>query len=173
MLSTIGVGLVLRQVLPLRNLVITGEFVGFTIYGLAFSLIAAASLVIRRRDVIILILASTVIWGIFVVRAKALGMVHFIAFATLITAGVLLGGRVSAPSGTGVRIGLGALVPCGLCGAGGLVYYGLVSHLSPALEGAAGGFGLGLAWGLSLGLAVGLGVTIGHEVVQWMRRRAR
>ncbi len=169
-----GVGLVIRHVLPLRNLVITGEeaFVVFTTYGLAFSLIASASTVIRRRDTIILILAATVIWGVFVESNKNLGMVRYITFAALITVGVAVGRRLSGYHAAAARVAMTAAAPAVLCGAGGLLYYGLLGAFRPAVIDLGRGWAFGLSWGLSLGLAVGFGVATGCEIVECIVRRA-
>lgn len=169
-----GVGLVIRHVLPLRNLVITGEeaFVVFTTYGLAFSLIASASTVIRRRDTIILILAATVIWGVFVESNKNLGMVRYITFAALITVGVAVGRRLSGYHAAAARVAMTAAAPAVLCGAGGLLYYGLLGAFRPAVIDLGRGWTFGLSWGLSLGLAVGFGVATGCEIVECIVRRA-
>ena len=165
----------MRHVAPLRRLVIAGEasFVVFTIYGLAFSLMSSASTVIRRRDTIILILAATIIWGIFVEEQVALGMIRYLFFAVLIVVGVLVSRRGSAGSSGAKRILLGGIVPAVLCGVGGFIYLGLVDWL--ARSGADTGRAMlgGLSWGLSLGLAVGLGVSIGNEVVECLVRKAR
>jgi hypothetical protein len=168
------VGLILRHVLVLRNLVITAEaaFVVFTIYGLAFSLISSGSRVIRRRDTVILILAATIIWGIFVEQQKALGMIRFMTFATLMTVGVSLARSVSSTLGRVARVGIGAALPMVLCGAGGLIYCSLVGWLRPGVVDVGRGPVFGLSLGLALGLAVGLGVAVGSEVVEWIAGKA-
>jgi hypothetical protein len=61
-----------------------GAFVFFIIYGLAFSLISSASTVIRKKDAVILILAATVIWGIFLEGHLAVSMIRCLALATCI-----------------------------------------------------------------------------------------
>lgn len=153
---------------------ITGEeaFVVFTTYGLAFSLIASASIVIRSRDTIILILAATVIWGVFVESNKNLGMVRYITFAALITVGVAVGRRLSAYRPAAVRVAVTAAAPAALCGAGGLLYYGLLGAFRPAVVDLGRGWAFGLSWGLSLGLAVGFGVAAGCEIVECIVRGA-
>jgi hypothetical protein len=169
-LSTVGIGLLLRRIPFLGRLVLAGEdaFVTFNIYGLAFSLIASASTVIRRRDTTILILAATVIWGIFVARGLASEMIRFVLFATLITIAVRIGigrGR-TAPGGT--QVGLSTLMGGILCALGGLAYYGLGGVLGAPATSVAGGVSVGLLWGLSLGVAVSVGVSLGSEVVDWV-----
>lgn len=162
--------MVFRRATLLRSLVIAAgqAFVGFTIYGFALSLIAAASTVIRRRDTIILILAATIIWGIFVVEGRPSGMIHFLLFAALVTAGVLAARGLATGFGSAARIGLGALLPAVLCGAGGLVYYGLAGPSSAEVLDLKAGLSMGFSWGLALGVAVGLGLSVGAEVLEWM-----
>lgn len=160
--------------LPLRSLVITDEeaFVVFTIYGLAFALISSASTVIRRRDTIILILAATIIWGIFVEHNKALGMIRYMVFAALITVGVSIGRWLAARRRMAVRLPAAAILPALLCGVGGMIYYGLLGWLRPLAVELGKGWTFGLSWGFSLGLAVGFGVAIGCEIVGCMVRKA-
>jgi hypothetical protein len=172
-LCTIGVGLTLRRIPPLGNFLSIGReaFIIFNIYGHAFSLIAAASTVIRRRDRIILILAATVMWGIFVAEEMALEMVRFILFASLMTVGVRAGRRIIPKSVAGrvlLRAGLCALI----CGIGGLAYDGLGSLFGVPEFCLIGGLATALSWGLALGLAVGLGISLGSEVLEWMAKRA-
>ncbi len=173
--TTIGVGLLLRHLLPVGNrLIISREaFVIFNIYGHAFSLIAAASTVIRRRDTTILILAATIMWGIFVAEELAVGMVRFLAFSTLITIGIRIGLRrmVECP-GPG-RVLLTSLLTGALCGIGALVYHGVGTLLDFANYGLMGTAGVAFCWGFALGFAVALGISLGHEVVEWMMRKAR
>lgn len=168
-------GYVLRHVSPLRRLVIAGEasFVIFTIYGLAFSLISSASTVIRRRDTTILILAATIIWGIFVEEQVALGMIRYIVFAALIVVGVLASRKGSTGLPGAKRILLGGVVPAVLCGVGGFVYHGLVDWLARSGPGTGRAMLGGLSWGISLGLAVGLGISIGNEVVECLMSKVR
>lgn len=173
-LTTVSIGLILRNVLPLRSLIITGEqaFVVFMTYGLAFALISSASTVIRRRDTIILILAATIIWGIFVEKGNSLGMVRYLTFAALMTVGVALGRSMAADQRPFVRISMGAVIPAVLCGIGGLVYYVIIGWLGRAAVDLGSTWTFGLSWGLSLGLAVGLGVAVGCEIVGSMVRNA-
>ena len=174
-LSTIGVGLFLRRIPALCSLVLAGEgaFVTFNIYGLAFSLIASASTVMRRRDTTILILAATVIWGIFVAEGLASEMIRFILFASLITIGIRIG--TSRPEGVrgGCRIGYATLLGGALCAAGGMVYYAAGNLLGATSAAVAGGVAVGFLWGLSLGAAVSIGVCSGAEVVDWIARKAK
>jgi hypothetical protein len=146
-------------------------FVGFTIYGLALSLVVSAATVIRRRDTTILILAATIVWGIFVEGETTAGMIRFLTFAALIALGVLWARRLAERSHAGTRIVLGTVLPAVLGGLGGLIFHGLAERLLS--ETVYGGSAVGgLTWGLWLGLAVGLGVTIGGEMVEWIVRKA-
>jgi hypothetical protein len=173
-LSTVGIGLLLRRIPALGRLVLAGEdaFVTFNIYGLAFSLIASASTVIRRRDTTILILAATVMWGIFVAEGLASEMIRFVMFASLITLGVRMGlGRVVDAS-RGARVGPSTVMGGMLSALGGLVYYWAGPLLGAPDSAVAGGIAVGLLWGLSLGVAVSVGVSSVNEVVDWMARKA-
>jgi hypothetical protein len=174
MLTTVGTGLALRHLLPRANLlVITREaFVVFNIYGHAFSLIAAASTVIRRRDTTILILAATIMWGIFVAREMAMEMVRFLVFSSLIAVGIRMGLVRMAERPGSRRVVLTSLLTGVLCGAGGLAYHWAGRTLNPAGYGLMGNTAVALCWGFALGLAVALGISLGSEVVEWMMRRA-
>jgi hypothetical protein len=156
-------------------LVLAGEdaFVTLNIYGLAFSLIAAASTVMRRRDTTILILAATIIWGIFVAEGLASEMVRFVLFAALITLGVRIGIGRSAGGSGGSQIGLSTVLGGVFCAIGGFAYYGAGRLLGAPETAIAGGIAVGVLWGLSLGVAVCLGVSAGHEVVNWIARKER
>jgi hypothetical protein len=171
-LSTIGVSYLLRRVPFLKHVVVGAEtrFVFFVVYGLAISLIAAASRMIRKRDTVILILAATIAWVIFVETRQLLGMIRFLVFASLATLGVLAGERAWAGAKPWRRIAFGALLPAGLCCAAGLAYYGLVARFTYAAMGPARELAVGGAWGFSLGLAVGLGLAIGSEALRWMNK---
>jgi hypothetical protein len=222
----------LRRVLPFGRLVIAGErtFVLFIIYGLAFSLISSASTVIRRKDAVILVLAATIIWGIFLeahlavsmmrclalatcivfalrwlpvrsvssgfraiawrdvmtavlgvsiawgvvtARIEALGMVRFIAFVALVTAGLLGGRGLSSGWAGGWRVCIGTVLPAVLCGLGGFIYRSVVGGLMPVGADTGRPIIVGPFWGLSLGLAVGLGISIGSEIVEWTARNVK
>jgi hypothetical protein len=174
-LSTIGIGLVLRRIPALGRLVLAGEeaFVTFNIYGLAFSLVASASTVMRRRDTTILILAATIMWGIFVAREMSSEMIRFILFAALITIGVRIGIRPGTKTRIGAGIGISTALGGVFCAVGGLAYYGAGRLLGAPDASIAGGVAVGFLWGLSLGVAVSLGVSAGNEVVGWIGRKAR
>lgn len=173
--STVGIGLLLHRIPTLSRLVLAGEdaFVTFNIYGLAFSLIASASTVIRRRDTTILVLAATVMWGIFVAEGLASEMIRFILFAALITIGVRMGIGRGSDTSSGSQIGLSTALGGAFCAIGGLLYYGAGRLLGAPGNAIAGGVAVGLLWGLSLGAAVSLGVSSGNEVVDWIARKAR
>jgi len=165
---------VLRHLLPLgKVLVISREaFVIFNIYGHAFSLIAAASTVIRRRDTTILILAATILWGIFVAGELAMEMVRFLTFSSLITIGVRIGlGRMAGRPGVG-RVLSTSLLTGTICGIGGLVYQVAGNLLNSVDYGLMGSAGVALCWGFALGFAVALGISLGSEVVEWMMKKA-
>jgi hypothetical protein len=168
-LSTVGIGLLLRRT-PLGESIVVDHaaFVVFNIYGLAFSLISSAGTVIRRRDTVILILAATIMWGIFLAQHLALEMIRFLIFASLITVGVLAGKAIAAGRSGAVRIAVSAVLSGVLCGIGGLLYHGLSLLPGPAPSGSAAGPVASVCWGLSLGVAVGLGVSIGNEVAGWV-----
>jgi len=146
------------------------HFVFFVVYGLAISLIAAASRMIRKRDTVILILAATIAWVIFVETRQLLGMTRFLVFASLATLGVLVSDRTWAGTTPWRRVAFGALLPAGLCCVAGLAYYGLVAGFTHAATGSARELAAGGAWGFSLGLAVGLGLAIGSEALRWMNK---
>jgi len=156
----------------LKHVVVGAEahFVFFVVYGLAISLIAAASKMIRKRDTVILILAATIAWVIFVETRQLLGMIRFLVFASLATLGVLASDRVLSATKPWRRVAFGALLPAGLCCAAGLAYYGLVARFSQSATGPARELAVGGAWGFSLGLAVGLGLALGSEALRWMNK---
>jgi hypothetical protein len=156
----------------LKHVVVSAEthFVFFVVYGLAISLIAAASKMIRKRDAVIVILAATIAWVIFVETRQLLGMIRFLVFASLATLGVLAGDRAWSGVKPWQRVAFGALLPAGLCCAAGLAYYGLVARFGHAAAGPARELAVGGAWGFSLGLAVGLGLALGSEVLRWMSK---
>lgn len=145
----------------------------FNIYGDALSLIAAASTVMRRRDTTILILAATIMWGIFLAKEMATEMVRFLAFSALITIGIRIGLRRLAVRPGAARVVLTSLLTGVLCGMGGLIYHE-VSSLARATDyGLMRTTGVALCWSFALGLAVALGISIGTEVVEWMMRKAQ
>jgi hypothetical protein len=173
-LSTVGISYLVRRVPVFRHLVVAGEthFVFFVIYGLAISLIASASKVMRKRDTVILLLAATIIWVTFVEARQLLGMIRFLVFASLITLGVLLSDRAWLGSRGLLRVLAGALLPAVLCCAAGFIYYGLVAYFGHAQMTFSRELAVGSSWGFSLGLAVGLGLAMGGEVLRWMSRES-
>lgn len=174
-LTTVGVGYLLRHVPAIRDLAVTAEphIVGLVIYGLAISLVASAARNIRIRDTIILILAATIVWAIFVEAKQISGMVRFLLFCSVATAAVLVARRVFGVAGGWLRVVGGTLVPAIACCLAGLVYYGLARGAGGGPSGAAGmgkDLQAGAVWGFSLGMAVGLGLSVGGEVLRWMSR---
>jgi hypothetical protein len=172
-LSTIGISYAVRHIPLLRHAAVAGEahFVFFVVYGLGISLIAAASTVMRRRDTVIVILAATIAWVVFVEARQLLGMLRFLVFAALATLGVeTAGGCAAAGSKVWARLARGTLYPAGLCLAAGLVYYGLAARFGPGPASAARDALVGGVWGFCLGLAVGLGLALGREALRWMSR---
>jgi hypothetical protein len=174
-LSTVGIGLLVRRIPMLSRLVLAGEdaFVTFNVYGLAFSLVASASTVMRRRDTAILILAATVIWGIFVARGLASEMIRFILFASLITIGVRMGISPNGRSSGGALVGRSTIIGGSFCAAGGMGYYWVGGLLGAPDSAVAGGVLVGLLWGFSLGVAVSLGVSFGNGVVNWITPKVK
>jgi hypothetical protein len=126
---------------------------------------------IAWRDVITAVLAVGVAWGVVTAGMEVLGMVRFIAFAALVTVGLLIGRGVTSGPAWGRRVILGTVVSAVLCGAGGLIYSGLTGGIAAAVAGTERPIMIGPFWGFSLGLAVGLGVSIGSEMVEWMARK--
>lgn len=172
MLSTVAVSYLIRHVPALKVLPMAGEahFVGFVIYGLAISLIASAARVIRRRDTVILLLAATIIWVVFVEVRQISGMFRFLAFASAVTVGVLLGDRLGAGSPRWLRAVGGIFLPGVLCSAAGAAAYGLAALADRVPGRLPGLLAVGVTSGFALGLAVGLGLWAGGELLRWMSR---
>lgn len=173
LISTIGIGLLVRRVLPTARLasMAAQAFVGFTVYGLALSLVVSAATVIRRRDTIIMILAATIVWGMFVEDETTPGMIRYLTFGTLMTIGVLWARSLASSSRAGARIVLGTVLPAALCALGGLGFHSIAQQRFPKIVQGSSAVG-GLTWGLWLGLAVGLGVAVGGELVGWIAKKA-
>jgi len=171
-LSTVGVSYLIRHAPALRALAIAGEgyFVGFVTYGLAVSLIASAARVIRRRDTVILLLAATIAWVVFVEVGQIAGMLRFLVYASAVTVGVRRGGRLADGRSPWVRAASGVLTPAAACGVAGTAYYGLAA-LSGRMPGATPDLlAVGATSGIALGLAVGPGLWAGGELLRWMNR---
>jgi hypothetical protein len=173
-LSTIGAGVILRNIQAIRAMAARTDatFVMLVMYGLALSLLSGASMAVRRRDTVIVTLASTVIWGIFVEGHRLL-MLRFLVFAALIIVGIQLGRWMLSASTRAARIAMGTVFPGVLCGLGGLIYYAVLDLLEYENVDLGGGPLGGLVWGLALGLAVGLGVSVGSEFLECMVNRRR
>jgi hypothetical protein len=171
-LSTIGIAYLLRRVPGMKHMVVSREadFVGFVAYGLAISLIASAARVIRRRDTVILLLAATIIWVVFVEVRQISGMFRFLVLASAVTLGVLRAGSLTASAPRSVRAVWGILLPGVLCGAAGTVYCALAA-LSGRMPGELPDLlATAATSGLALGVAVGLGLWAGGELLRWMSR---
>ena len=155
----------------MRDLVLADQtdFIGFVIYGLAISLVVAASRSMRARDTAILILGATIIWGVFIETGDRVGMIQFLLFAAATSYVLRLADRVWGGAGRGWRLLAGIGGPALVCLLLGLGYFGLAGRAS-------GGNALpnslitGATWGLALGLAVGLGLSVGGELLRWMSR---
>jgi hypothetical protein len=171
-LSTVLVSYLVRRVPFFMHAVITEEarFVSFVTYGLALSLIASTSIVIRKRDTVIIILAATIMWVIFVETRQLLGMIRFLLFASMTTLGVSWADSAWGTPRSGSRILGRAILPGVLCCVAGLAYYGLAARFGPVPGDVRRELAVGSAWGFSLGLAVGLGISVGSEFVRWMSR---
>jgi hypothetical protein len=171
-LSTVLVSYLVRRVPFFMHAVIAEgtRFVFFVTYGLALSLIASTSTVIRKRDTVIIILAATITWVVFVETRQLLGMIRFLLFASVTTLGVSLADSVRGPSRTGLRILGRAILPGVLCCVAGLAYYGLVARFGPVPGNVHRELVAGGAWGFFLGFAVGLGISVGSGLMRWMSR---
>jgi hypothetical protein len=122
----------------------------------------------RGRDTVILILAATIIWGVFVETGGRVRMIRFLLFASGVTYMLRLADRVWAGAATGRRMFGGIASPALVCLLIGLVYFAITARfrgnvLPHSLL-------TGATWGFSLGLAVGLGLSIGGELLKWMSR---
>ena len=171
MLSTVAISYLLRHLAAVGDLVVAdqADFIGFVIYGLAISLVVAASRSMRARDTAILILGATIIWGVFIETGDRIGMIRFLLFAAATTYVLRLADRVSGGAGRGWRMLAGIAGPALVCLLIGLGYFavwaragsGNVLHRSLITGG---------TWGFSLGLAVGLGLSVGGELLKWMSK---
>jgi hypothetical protein len=171
-LSTIGIAYLLLRFPGIKHAVVTrdADLVGFVTYGLAISLIASAARVIRRRDTVIVILAATIIWVVFVEVGQISGMLRFLVSAAAITLGVLAAYGLAAGRPRWARAVWGILLPGVLCGAAGTLYCALAA-LAGRMPGALPDLLAAAATsGLALGLAVGLGLWAGGELLLWMNR---
>jgi len=171
--STLVIALVLSRSVSFREFVLAGErdFALFVTYGLAFSLLVAASRYLRAKDAAILILVASVIWGVLVERPGPYGMVRFLLFAAGAAIGFDRAVKFGRNSSAGRRFAFRVLLPMFYCGLAGVVYHLVAGDLSGTLDDIARTGVVGLIWGLCLGLAVGLGLSIGREVINWVAEK--
>jgi hypothetical protein len=167
--STLVIALILGYSASFRHLALAGErdFALFVTYGLAFSLLVAASRYLKARDAAILILVASVIWGVVVERPGPYGMVRFLLFASGAAIGFDRAVKRGRNSSSGVRFAYRVVLPTFYCGIAGVVYHLVAGDLSGSLAEISRVGAVGLIWGLCLGLAVGLGLSIGREVISW------
>ena len=173
-ISTLLIALILSRWGSFRELALAGErdFALFVIYGLAFSLLVAASRYLGPRDAAVLILAASVVWGVAVERPGPYGMVRFLLLASGAALGFERAVKIGRAAGTPGRVALRVLLPTLYCGLGGLVYHLVAGDLNGPMADVFMGAMVGLIWGLCLGFAVGLGLSIGREVINWAAERS-
>lgn len=171
--STLIITLILSRSSAFRELAIAGErdFALFVTYGMAFSLLVAASRYLRAKDAAILILVASVIWGVAVERPGPGGMVRFLLFASGAAIGFDRAVKMGRNASPGGRFALRVVFPTFYCGLAGIVYHLVAGDLSGNLVEISRGGIVGLIWGLCLGLAVGLGLSIGREVINWVAEK--
>jgi hypothetical protein len=171
--SILIIALLLSRSASFRELVLAGErdFALFVTYGLAFSLLVAASRYLRARDAAILILVASVIWGVVVERPGPYGMVRFLLFASGAAIGFDRAVKLGRNASRGQRFALRVLIPMIYCGLGGVVYHLVAGDLSGSFSEISRIGVVGLIWGVCLGLAVGLGLSVGREVINWVAEK--
>jgi len=171
--STLFIALILSHSPWFHGPALAGEkhFALFVIYGMAFSLLVAASMYLKARDGAILILIASVIWGVAVERPGPYGMVRFLLLVSGIAIGFDMAVKLGRNASPGLRFSLRVLFATLYCGLGGIVYQLVAGDLSGSLSEIAGGAAVGLVWGLFLGFAVGLGLSVGKEVVTWVAEK--
>jgi len=171
--STLIIALVLSRSSSFRELALAGErdFALFVTYGLAFSLLVAASRYLKARDAAILILLASVIWGVVVERPGPYGMVRFLLFASGAAIGFDRAAKLGRNASAAKRFALRVILPTFYCGIAGIVYHLVAGDLSGSLAEISRIGAVGLIWGLCLGFAVGLGLSIGREVINWVAER--
>lgn len=171
--STLIIALILGYSASFRALALAGErdFALFVTYGLAFSLLVAASRYLKARDAAILILVASVIWGVVVERPGPYGMVRFLLFASGAAIGFDRAVKVGRNASGAGRFVLRVIYPMFYCGIAGIVYHLVAGDLSGTLGEIARIGAVGLVWGLCLGFAVGLGLSIGREVINWVAEK--
>jgi len=171
--STLVIAVVLSRSTSFRELALAGErdFALFVTYGLAFSLLVAASRYLKARDAAILILLASVIWGVVVERPGPYGMVRFLLFASGAAIGFDRAVKLGRNASAGMRFALRIIFPMFYCSIAGIVYHLVAGDLSGSLAEISRIGAVGLIWGLCLGFAVGLGLSIGREVINWVAER--
>lgn len=171
--STLIIAVILSRSISFRELALAGErdFVLFVTYGLAFSLLVAASRYLKARDAAILILLASIIWGVVVERPGPYGMVRFLLFASGAAIGFDRAVKLGRNASAGKRFALRVILPMFYCGLAGVVYHLVAGDLSGSLAEISRIGAVGLIWGLCLGFAVGLGLSIGREVINWVAER--
>lgn len=171
--STLIIGIVLSRSASFRGLALAGErdLAIFVTYGLAFSLLVAASRYLKAKDAAILILAASVIWGVAVERPGPYGMVRFLLLASSAAIGFDRAVKLGRNAATAVRFVRRIFFPTLYCGIGGVVYHLVAGDLSGSMAEISRGAAVGLVWGVCLGFAVGLGLSIGREVLNWVAEK--
>jgi hypothetical protein len=171
--STLIMAVILSRSTSFRELALAGErdFALFVTYGLAFSLLVAASRYLKAKDAAILILLASVIWGVVVERPGPYGMVRFLLFASGAAIGFDRAVKLGRNSSAARRFALRIILPVFYCGIAGVVYHLVAGDLSGSLAEIARAGVVGLIWGVCLGFAVGLGLSIGREVINWVAEK--
>lgn len=146
------------------------EFSALVVLGFAFSLIGAASVVLRRKDNIIVILIGTILWGTFVEKIGAVGVIRFILFSFVICSSLVIGEKLVGGNTALFMVLLATFLTGFVCSVVGLIFYWAMrkTGLSPGVEP-----GLGLVWGLLVGGSVGLAVSVGREAMTWLGKRQK
>lgn len=171
--STLVIAIILSRSTSFRELALAGErdFALFATYGLAFSLLVAASRYLKAKDAAILILLASVAWGVVVERPGPYGMVRFLLLASGAAIGFDRAVKVGRNASACKRFALRVIFPMFYCGIAGVVYHLVAGDLSGSLAEISRVGAVGLIWGLCLGFAVGLGLSIGREVINWVAEK--
>ncbi|MGQ9603290.1 MAG: hypothetical protein ACUVUU_03680 [bacterium] len=146
------------------------EFSALVVLGFAFSLIGAASFVLRKKDNVIVILIGTILWGTFVEKIGAVGVIRFILFSFVICSSLVITKKWIGGNRALFRVLLATFLTGFLCAIVGFIFYWAIGKtgLSPGVEPS-----LGLIWGLLVGGSVGLGVSGGREAMTWLGKRGK